>query len=206
MSLCIDVLRRFTGGRAIPLPPVSLLSVILAALAGWYLYTEIPNIRTLFAIRSDDQRDVDRAEAIRAETGFEDVVFTEDSAFAQETPFYLAHSMKRVYPAQSLRDILDKVKDIPAEYNVVLLHAEGPGAAQRNPELAVLDQAGANKPFFQDISLVRIPKSDFLEICRQRGVTPSPQRPQLMTPPTKSQRAKGHGAPVQREMDNRRFP
>ena len=113
-----------------------------------------------------------RAEAIRSETGFEDVVFTDDPAFIQETPLYLAHSMKRVYPAQSLTDIWDKVKDISAQYNVVLLHPEVPGAAKRNPELAVLDQAAANERVFQDVRLVRVPKARFLEICRQRGLLP----------------------------------
>ncbi len=164
--------RRMTGRADVPAAlQWSAAAPLLLALACAYTAAEARNTMKQFTALSKHDTSRDPA-FLGANTAFEDVVFTPNSLLEiGPQPMGLAHSMKRVYVANSLKDIHEKTRDIAGDYVVayfIRLNAE----PNLEPDIRNLLAAAFDRRTDGRLVLYKVRKADFLRLCREMGLNP----------------------------------
>jgi len=164
--------RRATGRADVPnMLQWSVAAPVLLALAGAYTATSARDTMKQFTVLSKHDTSRDPA-FLGANTAFEEVVFTPNSLLEiGPQPMGLAHSMKRVYVANTLKDIHEKTRDIAGDYVVsyfIRLNAE----PNLEPDIRRLLDAAFSRRTDGRLVLYKIRKDEFLRLCRETGAVP----------------------------------
>jgi len=159
-------------------PGISLLSILLLAIAVGYIGLEWPRVKPQFT--EGVARDInysDIGEFLRANTSYEDVVFVFSRDIENYVSVFLPFSMKTVHNGRSLYRIYDKVRDIQDPYviNILRLLDEAPPPGT---ELALLLSLSRDHRTWKDLQLDKIPKDMFLALCQRVNPQPPPAIPE----------------------------
>lgn len=97
---------------------------------------------------------------LKSNTDYRDVVFSDNYTIDESNncPQKIAHSKKRVYPADNIQTIYDKVKDIPDDYIINIFSYGGPESGALKSITDQLEDVAC----YNNMYLYRIAKDDFL--------------------------------------------
>jgi len=152
------------------------LTMILASIG--YIALETPASLSMIAHENLNPEIIVAAEFVEANTGYEDIVFTQDFSWAEiASNRYLAYSMKEVYKVRSAQDIFDKVNGIEGDYIINIL-SRGEDSIPPYSFLRDFIARAYESRVAEGLRLDKIRKTDFLALCNELGIseaTPDPQ-------------------------------
>ena len=151
-------------------PPGLALPMTMFGLAAAYLVFGAPDVYPEISGEPGNPAVVAAAKFIGVNTGYEDIVFTNDPALGTiSSGRYISYSMKEVYPAASIEVIYSQVKDIQADYVVNLLLSSDMPLLQNSNLRTILARASTHRVSGK-FSLDGMRKADFLAMCKELGV------------------------------------
>lgn len=144
------------------------VALIVAALG--YIGVEFPAVLARVAYVNQDPAMIAAAKFLDANTGYEDVVFTQDPEFPKISGRqYIGYSMKQVYAARTLQSIYEKVQGLQGEYVINVL-SRGPDSLASYSFLRGLIEKAYGHRAANGFHLHKIRKADFLDFCREQGL------------------------------------
>lgn len=138
----------------------SAVPVIAVVLAAGYAVQMYPRIASFYVSPISDKKIIERSVFLDKQTGPKDIIFTFTTEMAQdESPFFMAYTMKVIHLAQNLTEIHDIVHDIKGDYTLCFFHP----TAQLPDEVQYINllQRADTTVVHESYSLHRISKETF---------------------------------------------